>query len=144
FFVTTLEADRKIVVFPLPVHVNGEREVLAGLEKIDLLLEKKCVSAEIDVFLARDKAFDDFGDLWMKQGLATRDRDRGRATFIGRPEAFFGRELHLQNVGRVLNFAASRARQVAAKQRLEHEHKRILLAPFQLLSEDVSGYRPGL
>jgi hypothetical protein len=40
-------------------------------------------------------------------------------------------------VGWVLNFAAAGAGQVAAEQRLEHEHERVALATPQALLEDV-------
>ena len=48
----------------------------------------------------------------------------------------------LQNMRRILDLAAARARQVAAKQRLQHQHQRIPLAPRQLLLQHVARYRP--
>src|SRR5271170_619069 len=44
----------------------------------------------------------------------------------------------------ILDFAAARAGEVAAKQRLEHQHERILLAAFQFLADDVTRHRPHL
>ena len=55
-----------------------------------------------------------------------------------------GREILLQDVGRVLDFAASRAGQVAAEQRLEHEHERVLLAAGDLLAQHIAGHGPHL
>ena len=46
--------------------------------------------------------------------------------------------------GRVLDFSAARARQIAAEQRLQHQHEGIALASLNLLLQDVSGYRPHL
>ena len=54
--VAAFAANGKIVVFALAVHVNGERQILAGLEEVQLFLQQQRVGAEIDVFLARDQA----------------------------------------------------------------------------------------
>ncbi len=43
-------------------------------------------------------------------------------------KAVFGRELRFEDVCRVLDLAAARTRQIAAKQRLQHQHQRVLLA----------------
>ena len=58
----------------------------------------------------------------------------GRAALIDRPEALLGGQLALQDVGRVLDLAAAGAGQVAAEQRLQHQHQRILLPPGELLT----------
>ena len=52
----------------------------------------------------------------------------GRAALIDRAEALLGREVLLQNVGRILDLAAAGAGQVAAEQRLQHQHQRVALA----------------
>src|SRR6185312_12723659 len=76
--------------------------------------------------------------------LAARNAYHGCAAFVYGAEALFGSELLLEDVRRILDLAASGACQVAAEEWFQHEHKRIALAPLQLLFEDVSGYRPHL
>ena len=124
FLVAAFHAHRKIVVLALPVHVHRERQVLAGLEQVDLFFQQQGVGAQIDIFLARNQSFNNFADLRMQQWLPARDRNRGRAALVHRAEAFFRRELRLQNVRGILNLAAAGTRQVAAEQRLQHQHQR--------------------
>ena len=57
--VAAFAADGEIVVLALAVHVDGEGQVLAGLEQVELLFQQQRVGAEVDVLLARDQAFDD-------------------------------------------------------------------------------------
>src|SRR6184192_2066726 len=45
------------------VHVNGKREVLAGLEEMQFFLEQQGVRAEEDVLLPRDQPFYNLVDL---------------------------------------------------------------------------------
>ena len=87
--VAAFQADGKIVVLALAVHVDGKGQELAGLEQIDLLLQQQRVGAEVNVFLARDQAGDDFADLRMQQRLAAGNGDGGSAAFIDRAEALF-------------------------------------------------------
>ena len=143
-FVAAFVADRKIVMLALAVQVDGEGEVLAGLEEVQLFLEQQRVGAEVDVFLARDQAFDDLVDLRVHQRLAAGDGDHGRAAFVDGLEAFLGRKVLLEDVGRILDFAAARAGQIAAEQRLEHEHQRVAPAALEALLEDVGCYGPHL
>ena len=112
----------------LAVQVDGEGEVLARLEQRDLFLEQQRVGAEVDVFLARDQAFDDLVDLRMHQRFAAGDGDHGRAAFVDGFKTFFGRKVFLENVRRILDLAAARAGQVAAEQRLQHQDQRVALA----------------
>src|ERR1700690_2713977 len=44
----------------------------------------------------------------------------------------------------ILNLPPARTSQIAAEQRLQHQHQRILLASLELLPEDVSCHRPHL
>src|ERR1700691_5623159 len=80
----------------------------------------------------------------MHHRFAAGDRDHGRSALIDRFEAGFGREICLQDVGRVLNLAASGASQIAAEQRLEHEHERIALASGEFLAQNVRSHGPHL
>ena len=142
--VSTFAADGKIVVLFLSVHVNGEAQILAGLEQVQLFFQQQRIGAEIDIFLARHKAFDNFVDLGMHQRFAAGDGDHGRSAFVDGFEAGFRREIGFQDVGWVLDLAASGAGQVAAEQRLEHEHERIALASGQFLAQNVGGHCPHL
>ena len=80
----------------------------------------------------------------MHQRLAAGDRHHRRAAFLNRAEALFGRQILFQNVGRVLDLAASGAGQVAAEERLQHQDQRVALASGKLLAQDVAGHRPHL
>ena len=142
--VSAFAADGEVVLFALAVHVDAEGQVLAGLEEMDLLLQQQRVGAEIDVFLACDQALDDFVDLRVHERFAAGDGDHGGAAFVDRAEAFFGGEVFLQDVGGILDLAASGAGEVAAEQGLEHEHERVLLAACELLPQDVGRDRPHL
>ena len=142
--VSAFAADGEVVLFALAVEVNGEGQILAGLEEVDLFFQQQRVGAEINVFLAGDQAFDDLVDLRMHERFAAGDGDHGGAAFVDGAETLFRAQILLQDVGGVLDLAASGAGQVAAEQRLEHEHERVLLASGELLAEDVAGDRPHL
>src|ERR1700693_4229637 len=111
---------------------------------MDFFFQQQRVGAEINVFLARDQTFNNLGDLGVHERFAAGDGDHGGSAFIDGAEALFWRKIFLQDVGGVLDLAASGAGQVAAEQRLEHEHKRVLLAPSELLPQDVGRYSPNL
>ena len=80
----------------------------------------------------------------MHERLAARDADHRRSAFIDSAETLFGRELLLENMRRILNLAASRTGEVAAKERLQHQDQRVAFASLCLLLENVSCYRPHL
>ena len=52
-------------------------------------------------------------------------------------EAIGDRQPLIQDLVRIIDLAAAGAREVAAEQRLEHQHERIAFAPGQLLADDV-------
>ena len=52
--VSTLAADGEVVVLALSIDVHRKREVLAGLEQIQLFFEQQRVRTQIDILLARD------------------------------------------------------------------------------------------
>ena len=142
--VSALAADGEVVVLALAVEMDGEGEVLGRRELRQAALEFERVGAEVDVLFARDEAVDDLDDLRMQQRLAAGDGDHGRAAFFDGGEALLGRELLLEDVRRILHLAAAGAGQVAAEERLEHEHKRIALVAREPLLEDVGCNRPHL
>src|SRR5579884_3128445 len=132
------------MVLALSVEVDGERQVLARLEQINLLFQQQRIGAEVDVLLALHETGDNLVNLRMQQWLATRNRHRRCAALFESLEALLGRELHFQHVPGILDLSAASTRQIATEQRLQHQDERILLAPLQLLFEDVSCHRPGL
>src|SRR5665213_3453530 len=104
------------------VEMHRPDEIRAGLEPVDLLFHQQRVGAEVDELLARDDALDDLLDLAMEEGLAAGDRHDGRAAFVDRLEAFRDREALVQDLVGIVDLAAAGAGEVAAEQRLEHEH----------------------
>ena len=142
--VSTFAADREVVMFAIAVEMDGEGEVLRRREFGQTALEFERVGAKVDVFLARDKAVDDFDDLRMEQGLAAGDGHHGRAALFDRGKALFGRELLLEDVRRILHLAAAGTGQVAAEERLQHQDERIALVAGKALLQYVRGNRPHL
>ena len=92
----------------------------------------------------RYEAFDDFVDLGVHERLAAGDGDDRSGALVDGIEALFGREIFFEDVGGILDFAASGAGEVAAEERLEHEDERIALAAGNFLAQDVSRDRPHL
>ncbi len=116
------------MLFALAVEVDAEGQIFAWPEEIQLLFQQQGVGAEIDIFLACYQAFDNLGDLGMHERFAAGDGDHRRAAFVYGAKTFLRREIFFQDMGRVLDLAASGASQVAAEQGLEHEHERVLFA----------------
>ena len=118
-------ADRAVVVLAVAVEVHGPGEERVRLEQVDLLFEQQRVGAEIDEFLAGDQALDDLLDLAVQQRLAAGDDDDRRAAFVDRFEALGDAEPLVQDRVGIVDLAAAGAGQVAAEQRLQHQHERI-------------------
>lgn len=108
------------------------------------LFQKKSVGAQINIFLAGDQACNDLANLRVHERLAAGDGNHGRAAFFDGAKTFFRSEIRFEDVGGILNLAASRAGQIAAEERLEHEHERVLLATGELLAQDVARNGPHL
>ena len=142
--ITAFAAHGKVVMLFLPIHVNGKRQVLARLEKMEFFLEQEGIGAEIDVLLARDEAFHNLVNFGVHQRLAAGDGYHWRAALFHGFEAFFGRQFLLQDVSRILNLSTARASEIAPEQRLEHEHERVALTSLQLLLHDVRRDGPHL
>jgi len=51
----------------------AEGEVFRRLKKIDFPLEKEGIRAEVDILFASHETFDDFIDLGMDEGFASRN-----------------------------------------------------------------------
>ena len=77
----------------------------------------------------------------MQERLAAGNRDHRGAAFVDRLKALLGREVRPQHFGWVLNLAAAAAGEIAAKERLEHEHERIPVIAPQPLHGHVPQHR---
>ena len=143
-FIPALAANCEVVVLLLPIQMDAESKVLARLEEVDFLFEQQGVGAQVDVLLASHQPFHDLVDFGVHKRFPARNGNHGRAALIHRTEALLGRELALEHVGGILDLAAAGASQVAAEQRLQHQHQRILLPPGKLLPYDIAGHRPHL
>ena len=104
---------------------------------MQLLLQQQRIGAERHELLPGHESFDDFSDLAVNKRLAARNGNHGRAALIGRGEAFLDGKSTIEDRIGIIDLAATDASKIAAEQGLEHEYKRIALAPQQLLLEDV-------
>ncbi len=146
FVVDTLPTYRVVMLFAQPIHVDAEAEVLRRREQppLQLLFEEDGIGAEVDVLLALDQLLDQAANIRIHQRLAAGDGYHRRPAFVHGAQALLEGQLPLQDMGGVLDLAASGAGQIAAEKGLEHEHERIALAPSQLLAEHVGADRPHL
>ena len=90
-----------------------------------------------------DIAFDDLGHVAVEQGLAAGDGNGGRAAFVDRVHALLIGQALVQDLVGIIDLAAAGAGQVAAEQRLQHQHQRIFLAR-QMLLDDIGADLGGL
>ena len=119
------------------VEMHGPDEEWTGLVLVHLLFHQQRIGAEIDELAARDDALDDLRQLAMQKRLAAGNRhDRGAAFIDGMQGIRHGDSLIEDFVG-IIDLAAAGAGEIAAKERLEHQHKRIALAPGQMLANHV-------
>ena len=102
------------------------------------------VGADGHELALRERAFHDLRELLVQQRLAAGEHDDRRAALVDRANAVLDRQPLIQDLVRVVDLAASRTREVAAKQRLEHQHERIALAPTEVLSDDIGTDRQNL
>ena len=64
--------------------------------------------------------------------------DHRRAAFVDRLEALRHRQTLVEDLVGVVDLAAAGAGEVAAEQRLQHEHERVALNPAQMLAHHIS------
>ena len=130
-------ADGLVVVLLDAVEMDREEQIRRRLEQMQLLLQQQRVGAERDELLARDDAFDDLADLLVDQRLAAGNRDHRRAALVDGVEAFLHRQPPVEDRVRIVDLAAAEAGEIAAEQRLEHQHQRVALATHELLLEQI-------
>lgn len=143
-FVGAIATDGSVVFGLETVHVHAEGKIFGGFKEIDFAFEEEGVGTEVYVFFAGDKAFDDFINLGMNEGFASRDGDHGGSALICCVPALLGCESFIENVIRILDFTATSAGKVATEKRLEHQDEGIAFVAAEFLSENIGGNRPSL
>ena len=123
--------------FGIAIEMHRPDEIGARLERPEPLHHQQCVRAQIHELAPRDDGRGDLRDFLVQKRLAAGDRHDRRAAFVDRLETFVDRESLIQDLVGIIDLAASRASEIAAEQRLEHEHQRITLTPRQMLANDV-------
>ena len=119
------------------VQMHGPGEIGTRLEQVHLLLEQQRVRADDHEFLARDDAFDDLIEFLVQQRLAAGQHDHRRAALVHRLQTLGDRESLVQDLGRIINFSATGAGEIATKQGLQHKHERVAFPSHQMLLDDI-------
>ena len=88
-------------------------------------------------FAAIQRAAHDLADFLVQQRFAAGDHHHGRAAFVDRLHAVFIRQALVQDLVGIVDLAAARAGEIAAKQRLEHQDQGIAFPSEQMLLEDI-------
>ena len=115
------------------VEVHRKRQIGGGLEPRQHLLKLERVGAEVEVFSPGHDPRHDFLNLRMEQRFTAGNGDHRGTALIHRAEALLWREVRAENLGWVLNLAASSAGKVAAKEWFQHQHQWIpVVAPHSL------------
>ena len=117
--------------------MHRPHEIRARLEQHEPLHHQQCVRAQVDELAPRDNAGGDLCDFLVQERLAACDRNDGRAAFVHGVQAFVDRQPLIQDLVGIIDLAAARACEVAAKQRLEHQHERIAFSACELLANYV-------
>ena len=130
-------ADRDVVLLARAVQVHRPGEPLARLEQVHLLFQQQRVGADDDELLARDGALTICSISRCSSGSPPAITTTGRAALVDRLHAFGDRQALVQDLRRIVDLAAAGAGQVAAEQRLQHQHQRVALAPEQMLLHHI-------
>ena len=86
---------------------------------------------------AAHELFDDAGDVGMQQRFAAGDRHHRGPALLDRANDVVDGQPLAQDVGRVLDLAAPRARQVACEQRLDLDDQGVVLVLLHLVADQV-------
>ena len=125
-------AHRSVVVFLVAVEMDRPDEIRTRLVVLHPLFHQQRVGAQVDELPARDDALDDGRQFLVQQRLAARDRHHRRAAFVDRVQGVLDRDALIQDFVGIIDLAAAGAGEIAAEQRLQHEHQRIALSSGQL------------
>ena len=131
-------ADRLVVVLLVAVEMHRPDEIRARLVVLHPLFHQQRVGAQIDELPPRDDALDDRRQFLVQQRLAAGDRDDRGAALIDRLQRVGDGNALIQDLVGIVDLAAAGAGQIAAKQRLQHQHQRIALSPGQLLADQIA------
>ncbi len=131
-------AHRLVVPLAIAVQVDREGQVGRGLVFVDVLGEQNRVRAQVDEFLARHDAGDDLRHLLVDQGFAAGNGHDGRAALVHRLQGVLDADPLLQDLLRIVDFAAAGAGEIALEQGFQHQHERIALVAAQLAAGDIA------
>ena len=104
---------------------------------VDFLGEQQSIGADDREFTARDDAFDDLRQILVQKRLAAGDHHHRRATFVHRAQRVLDRKPLVEDMIGVIDLAAAGAGQIAAEQRLHHEHERITSHAQEVLLDEI-------
>src|SRR4051794_881130 len=124
----------------IPVQMYRKRKVGRRFELMHAFLEQQRIGAQIDEFFALDDAFDDAHDVFVNERLAAWNRYDRRTALVHRCEALGNAQTAIEDLVGIVDFAATGTREIAAEQRLQHQHDRIAAHATQLLADDVARY----
>ena len=130
-------ADRAVMRLAVAVEVDRPDEIGTRAVLMKLLLHQQRVGAQINELAPRDDAAHHLGQFLVQQRLAAGDRDHRGTARIDRLQALVDREALIEDLIGIIDLAAPGAREIAAEQRLEHEHQRIALAPGERLPHHI-------
>src|SRR6266516_7002943 len=129
--------NRLVVVVFQTVQMHREKQIWRRFEQMEFLFQQQGVGADRHEFLACHQTTDDLANFLVDQRLAARNRHHRRATFVGGIPAFLRRHAAIEDRVGIVDLAAADACEVAAKQRLEHQHQRIALSAKQFLLDHI-------
>ena len=110
------------------IEMDRPGEERRRLVIVDLLLQQQRVGAEDHELLLRDIALHDLRHVTVEQGLAASDRDGGGTAIVDCFHALLEAQPLVEDRIGIVDLAAARAGEIAAQQRLEHQHQRIAAA----------------
>jgi hypothetical protein len=119
------------------IEVDRPGKHRIGFVLVDLLGEKQCVGAQDHVLLAIEEAAHDLRHIVVQQRFPTGDRDHRRAALVDGLHALIEAQTLVENLVRVVDLAASSAREIATEERLQHQHERIALGATEMLFRNI-------
>ena len=131
-------AHRFVVVFLVAVEMDRPDEIRARLVVLHALFHQQRIGAQIDELPPRDDALDDRGQFLVQQRLAAGDRHHRRAALIDGAQRVLDRNALVEDFVGIVDLAATRAGEIAAEQRLQHQHERVALSSGQPLPDQIT------
>ena len=125
------------MTFTITIEMDREGQIRRRLVGLYAFLEQQRIGAKVDETFPRDQTGDNLRQLLVEQRLSARDGNHRGPAFIRGGERLLDADAFVENMTGVVDLAATGAGEVAAKQRLQHQHQWITSDPAQLLSEDI-------